>query len=151
MRNIQLIHTQVYCVEAVNAGLVALGGSSAPVSTPIRPTRAPRIAAPDWSSTVPARVPRLVWACAAIENSRTGAILSVFRGRASNHRSLLRPVRPGLVDQKRQVVHPVIFTYAAGIDNMCEIILAESEDKICVGNRIVALRRPRFRGNGNPC
>ena len=32
---------------------------------------------------------------------------------------------------------------------MCQVILAVSENKIRVGHRVVAVRRPRFRGHGN--
>ena len=80
--------------------------SFAPVSTPVKTDSRARITAPDWSSTVPVTVPRLVWACAASENTRAVAILERSHGRAPDHRSLLRPMRPGLVDQQWQVVYP---------------------------------------------
>src|SRR5579862_2731628 len=39
-----------------------------------------------------------------------------------NASCLLWPARPGLLDQKRQVVYPIILTYTARIDDVGEVV-----------------------------
>ena len=41
---------------------------------------------------------------------------------------------PGLLNQKRQVVYPIVFTYPAGINNMGQIVFRIRDDKIGVRN-----------------
>ena len=40
--------------------------------------------------------------------------------------------RPGLINQERQVVNPVVLTDAAWINHMGQIVFGVSDDEICV-------------------
>ena len=53
---------------------------------------------------------------------------------------------PGLLDQKRQVVHPILLTYTARINDVREIIFAVGENEIGVLHSVVAVGWPRFCG-----
>jgi len=46
---------------------------------------------------------------------------------------------PCLVNQQRQVVYPVILTYAARIDHMREIIFCVGDNEIRMSNSVVAV------------
>src|ERR1039458_3675138 len=46
--------------------------------------------------------------------------------------TLLRPARPGLLNQKRQVVNPILLADTARIDHVREVIFAVGEYKIGV-------------------
>src|ERR1700736_6058516 len=56
---------------------------------------------------------------------------------------------PGLLDQKRQVVHPILLTYSARIDDVREIIFAVGENEISVCHSVVPVGRSRLCGYGN--
>lgn len=51
---------------------------------------------------------------------------------------------PSLLNQKRQVVYPIFFTYPARVDDMGQIVFCVRDNKIGVPNRIVAVAGPRF-------
>ena len=54
--------------------------------------------------------------------------------------------RPGLLNQKRQVVYPIVLAYAARINDMGQVIFGVRHNKIGVGNRIIAVVGLRFLG-----
>ena len=58
--------------------------------------------------------------------------------------------RPSLLNQKGQVVYPIVFTDPARIDHVGQIVFGVRENKIGVRNRIVAVTRPCFVGRRNP-
>lgn len=49
--------------------------------------------------------------------------------------------RPSLLDQKGQVVYPIVFTYPAGINHMRQIVPGVRDNKVGVRNGIVAGNR----------
>src|SRR5215470_3945607 len=53
---------------------------------------------------------------------------------------------PSLLNQKRQIVYPIVFTNPARIDDMGQIVFCVRDNKIGVPNRIVAIAEPRFLG-----
>jgi len=53
--------------------------------------------------------------------------------------TLLRSARPGLLNQKRQVVNPILLTYTARIDHVREVIFAVGEYKIGVRHGVVVV------------
>ena len=65
MRDLESIDTEIDGVEAIDAGLVAVGGEPDARLDAGQVTRAPAITAPEASRTVPVTVPRLVWDSAA--------------------------------------------------------------------------------------
>ena len=50
-------------------------------------------------------------------------------------------VRPHIPYQKRQVVHPIVFTYSSRINDMRKVILAVGDYEICVRHCVIATRR----------
>ena len=52
-----------------------------------------------------------------------------------------RRARPSLLDQKGQVVYPIVFTYPAGINHMRQIVHGVRDNKVGVRNGIVAGNR----------
>lgn len=56
---------------------------------------------------------------------------------------------PSLLNQKRQVVHPVLFINPARIDQMCTVVLGVCDNKIRVRNGIVPVGSSHFPGSGN--
>src|SRR5712664_3761267 len=58
--------------------------------------------------------------------------------------------RPSLLNQKRQVVYPIVFTNPARIDDMGQIVFGVCDNKIGVRNRIVAAAGRCFAGQRNP-
>src|SRR6266478_8848260 len=58
--------------------------------------------------------------------------------------------RPSLLNQKRQVVHPIVFTNPARIDYMGQIVFCVRDNKIGVPNRIVPLPGSVFWAGGTP-
>src|ERR1700674_161676 len=56
---------------------------------------------------------------------------------------------PGLLHQQGQVVHPILLTYSARIDDVREIIGAVGENEISVCHSVVPVGPPRLGGSGN--
>ena len=55
------------------------------------------------------------------------------------------------INQKGQVVYPIVFAHPARVDNMSQIVLGVRDNKIGVHNRVIAIAGYCFASRRNPC
>jgi hypothetical protein len=59
------------------------------------------------------------------------------------------PIGPSLRSQQRQIMHPVVLTYPAGINQMGQIVFRIRKYKVGVGDSIVPVNRSCLFRDGN--